>query len=477
MKQLLNILVPVIFICSACTKDISKYNLETKKAAAVPAGPLFSNALKSLTDGLTTADVNNNIFRHVVKHWGQAVIQEEAQYDFATRAIPQAWWTRMYRDVLSDLQEATTIITNDATLLPAVKANQLAIIDVMNVYTFNVLVTSFGNIPYTDALDNSKLFPVYDDAKVVYADLLKRLAADITKFDATSGNFSATEDYIYKGSTSQWIAFANALQMKMGMLIADVNPAAAKTAVEASDAKAISSATDNALVKYQATTPNNNPLYNQLILAGRTDFIAAKDLMDPLNTLADPRKTKFFSTNKSGQYVGGVVGQAVNFTEMSKPDTFKIAAPDAPGVLMDYAETEFFRAEAKERGFNVTGTAEEHYNKAVTASIVYWGGTVADANAYLAKPAVAYSTATGNYKQKIGFQKWIALYNRPFDGWTEMRRLDFPQLPLPVGAKSGFPNRLSYPNNEQQLNGDNYTAAASAIGGDKVETKLFWDMY
>ena len=477
MKNIFRLVIPVILLSTACTKNISKDNIETKKAASVPAGSLFSNAVKSLADGLTTADINTNIFRHVVKHWGQAVIQEEAQYDFATRAIPQAWWTRLYRDVLSDLQESSSIITSDATLIPAVKANQLAIIDIMNIYTYNVLVTSFGNIPYSDALDKTKLFPVYDDAKIVYADLLKRLTADIAKLDPSSGGFSTTEDFIYKGSTAQWVSFANSLQMKMGMLIADVNVAASKAAVEASDAKAINSAADNALIKYLAATPNNNPLYNQLILAGRTDFIAAKDLMDQLNTLADPRKPKFFGTNKAGQYVGGVVGQATNFTETSKPDTLKIAAPDAPGVLMDYVETEFFRAEAKERGYNIAGTAEEHYNKAITASILYWGGTAADATAYLAKLAVAYTTATGNYKQKIGFQKWIGLYNRPFDGWTEMRRLDYPQLSLPVGAKSGFPNRLSYPNNEQQLNGDNYTAASAAIGGDKVETKLFWDVF
>ena len=467
----------VMLLASACTKDISKYNVETKRAAAVPAGSLFSNAVKSLSDGLTTADINSNIFRHVVKHWGQAVIQEEAQYDFATRSVPQAWWTTMYRDVLSDLQQSTTVLTGDATLIPAVKTNQLAIVDIINVYAYYVLVTSFGNVPYTDALDNTKLFPVYDDAKIVYPDLLQRLAADIAKLNPASGGFSATEDFIYKGNVTQWISFASSLQMKMGMLLADVNSTAAKAAVEAADAKAISSATDNALVKYQAASPNNNPLYNQLILAGRTDFIAAKDLMDQLITLSDPRKGKFFSANKAGQYVGGVVGQASNFTDMSKPDTFKVAAPDAPGVLMDYVETEFFRAEAKERGFNVAGTAEEHYNKAITASIIYWGGTASDASTYLLKPAVAYTTAAGNYKQKIGFQKWIGLYNRPFDGWTELRRLDYPQLSLPLGAKSGFPNRLTYPNNEQQLNGDNYTSAAAAIGGDKVETKLFWDTF
>jgi hypothetical protein len=36
------------------------------------------------------------------------------------------------------------------------------------------------------------------------------------------------------------------------------------------------------------------------------------------------------------------------------------------------------------------------------------------------------------------FSKWIALYNRPFETWTEMRRLDHPQLPLAENAISGF---------------------------------------
>ena len=476
MKKILWVFLPAVLLAAACTKNITDRNIETKRAAIVPGGALFSNGVKSLTDGLTSADVNTNIFRHVIKHWGQATNEEEAQYDFVTRAIPQAWWTRLYRDVLSDFQGATNIIGSDNTLVPATKANQLAIIDIMAVYTCNVLINSFGNIPYTQALNNETLFPVYDDAKTVYADLLKRLSGDIAKLSTAGGGFSSTEDYIYKGNITQWISFANALQMKMGMLLADVDNAAAKAAVEASDAKAITSAADNALVKYFAV-PANNPLYNQLISAGRSDFIAAKDLMDVLNAMADPRRNKYFSTNKSGQYVGGVVGQAAAFTEMSKPDTLRVAAQDAPGVLLDYIETEFFRAEAKERGYTVAGTAEQHYKNAITASILYWGGTAADANTYLARPDVAYTTAAGDWKQKIGFQKWIGLYNRPFEGWTEMRRLDYPQLPPPVGAKSGFPNRLTYPSNEQQLNGTNYTSAAAAIGGDKVETKLFWDKY
>lgn len=112
---------------------------------------------------------------------------------------------------------------------------------------------------------------------------------------------------------------------------------------------------------------------------------------------------------------------------------------------MDYIDMEFYRAEAIERGYNVTGTAEQHYDSAMAMSIRYWGGSQTDALTYLARPDVAYTTATGTWQQKIGFQKWIALYCRGFDGWTELRRFDYPAMVVPQGAVSGFPNRLTYP--------------------------------
>jgi hypothetical protein len=164
------------------------------------------------------------------------------------------------------------------------------------------------------------------------------------------------------------------------------------------------------------------------------------------------------------------------FADFSKPSA-TVWAPDAPLLFADYSETEFLRAEAKERGFNVAGTAEQHYNNAITASIVFWGGSASAAATYLSQSQVAYATAPGDWKQKIAFQKWIGLYNRPFEGWTELRRLDYPVLSAPIAAKSGFPNRFPYPGNEQQLNGTNYTSAAAIMGGDKVEFKLFWDKY
>jgi hypothetical protein len=376
--------------------------------------------------------------------------------------------------VLADLRESSRLIGADASLLPKEKANKLAILDIMEVYTFGILVNTFGNIPYKEALNAAILFPKYDDAKTVSADLITRLNADITKLDVNAAGFTSSEDVVYKGSVTQWVKFANTLRMKLAMIVADENASAAKSAVEASDAGAINAASDNGLFTYLSASPNQNPLYADIVLGGRQDYIAARDLMVKLAGWNDPRKTAYFSTNNAGNYAGGIVGKVNTYVDFSRAGA-KVIAADAPYVLADYVETEFLRAEAKERGFNVAGIAEQHYNNAITASILYWGGTAAQATAYLEQTDVAYSTAEGNWKQKIGTQKWIALYNRSYETWTELRRLDFPVITAPVNAKSGFPNRLTYPNTEQTLNGTSYTAAASAIGGDVVTTKLFWD--
>ncbi|RZK28130.1 MAG: SusD/RagB family nutrient-binding outer membrane lipoprotein [Hymenobacter sp.] len=82
-----------------------------------------------------------------------------------------------------------------------------------------------------------------------------------------------------------------------------------------------------------------------------------------------------------------------------------------------------------------------------------------------------------NNKQKIGIQKWIALYNQPAQAWVEWRRLDYPKLQAPAVTyqSSGIPLRYFYPNSEQNLNDANRKAAATAIGSDVVATKIFWD--
>ncbi|RYE17822.1 MAG: SusD/RagB family nutrient-binding outer membrane lipoprotein, partial [Sphingobacteriaceae bacterium] len=53
----------------ACTKDIERFNVQKKAAASAPAATLFSNGVRNLVDGMTSTNVNTNVFRLVVQHW------------------------------------------------------------------------------------------------------------------------------------------------------------------------------------------------------------------------------------------------------------------------------------------------------------------------------------------------------------------------------------------------------------------------
>lgn len=476
MKKIFLFIIPAVLLSAACTKDITRFNTPTKQPSVVPPGPIFTYATKQLSDIMSDCG-GNNTFRHIVEHWSQAIIQDAPQYNFNVTGNSDAWWNRMYL-VLSNLKACDSVLALQTTVVPANTANARTIVDIMNIYVFNVLVNTYGNVPYSQALDYNNLFPKYDDAKTIQQDLEKRLAADIAKLNPAAGSFAATEDLFYSGKVSSWVAFANSLMMKIAITIADVDPANSKTLVEAASPKAFQSQATDAIWKY-LDVPNNNPTYQALVLAGRQDFIACKTLIDTLLAYSDPRLPGFFGTNSAGQYAGSQLGAQVVYSTMSKPSA-RLNLATTPYIFMDYIDMEFYRAEAIERGFNVGGTAEQHYDSAIAMSIRYWGGTQADALTYLARPNVAYTTAHGTWQQKLGLQKWIAMYCRGFDGWTDLRRLDYPNMIPPIGAVSGFPNRLTYPAvryTEQALNGANYTQAAAAIGGDKAETKLYWDIH
>jgi hypothetical protein len=71
----------------------------------------------------------------------------------------------MYKDVLNDLRESALVISTDG-LSDGQKANQLAMVDIMQVYTYDIVVKHL-DVPYSDALDNNNLFPVYDDSRII----------------------------------------------------------------------------------------------------------------------------------------------------------------------------------------------------------------------------------------------------------------------------------------------------------------------
>lgn len=481
MKKLLAIaLLPLLML--ACKRDITSINVDPKNPQVAPGSAFFSNAQKNMADMLSTPNVNSNIFRLILQYWQETTYLDESQYDIDTRQNPRQLWNNMYRDVIRDIREAKTLIPQQENNA-VVQKNQLAIAEIQEIFVWYYLVTTFGDIPYSEALNPEILQPKYDDQQEVYKDLLTRLDAAIGQLDPSAGSFGDA-DLLYHGDVEAWQKFANSFKLKMGMTIADVDPAKAQAIYQQTKDAVFESNADNAVFVYLDAPPNTNPIWVNLVQSGRKDFVAATTLIERMETLNDPRIEEYFTRDAVGGYSGGNPGEGSNYATFSKPsglekifagdntDVGTVAFPNHPYVFLSYAEVEFYLAEAEQRWGSAVAAAD-HFYEAIEASITQWGGTTGEATAY--KTGVVYNPT--NWKQSIGEQKWIALYDQPWDAWIEWRRLDYPQLEKATDAVSDIPVRFTYPIPEQNVNPANYEAASTAIGGDEVTTKLFWDKF
>lgn len=476
MKNLF--LIILLLVISTSCEDFEGWNVDEKNPAEVPADYLVTSAEYTLFLRMTSISVNYNIFKYFVQNVGSTTYQDEPNYDLTTRDVQGTFWIYMYRDILADLNAAYKIVDESEALLPAdqeLKNNKLAQIELLQIFTWHVLVDTFGNVPYTEALKggSEELYtPKYDDDEMIYSDLFDRINTALGLLTAGSSGFNDA-DLIYHGDTDAWIKFANTLKLKMALRISDANPSmAASMAAEAVAGGIFESPADEFSYPFEATPPLTNPLWTSLVQSGRSDFVVANTIVDLMVPLNDPRTEVYFDDNKD-PYIGGEYGTNAPFSDYTQIGPL-FHEETLPGLLLSYSESQFIMAEAIERGL-VSGDAEMYYNEGVTASIIHYGGTQAEADAYLAQSTVSYGS--GSWAERIGVQKYLALYmTNGWESWCSWRMLDWPKMNVAVESGLPVPRRYIYPNDEPNINGDNYDAASSAMGGDLLTSRVFWDI-
>ena len=459
-------------------------NIDPKAAPEVTADVLLTQALR---DGLALVDdmnQNRNVSRFLCQYSSQMQYTDPSRYQFSDRQIPDGYWDNSYL-VLQDLNRIRTLIQDisGSEELNNTIANKLAVVDIIEVLMYQNLVDFFGDIPYTEALggfDNKT--PAYDDAETIYSDLQTRLGADIATLTANAANGNwGSEDIVYGGDHGMWVKFAATLKLRMGMRLADVDAATAQAEVTAALAAGCLEPGESMQLSWPGVTPHVNTIYNVFVVANRNDYAPSLTIIDLMEQLDDARMPAYFTqvdTSALGEgkmaYVGLPYGEVANNSYPSFSHFGStMFAPDFPATFACNAEVEFLLAEAAARGMTVDGgTAQEHYEAGIAESHAFWGVTMH--GNYMTNVDVAWDDARA--KELIGTQKWIALYNRGNEGYATWRCFDWPILDPPDDMTyADIPMRMPFPYNEPDLNGDNYTAAASAIGGDDVRTLLFWD--
>ncbi len=465
-------IVLTAFTAFASCKKVLDINNDPNNFTDVPATLLLPSAQVQFayTLGGDVSRVAGAIMQHYAGHRGQPL--EYNQYDI-TPSSTDGTWSSLYAVVLRDLKAVTdkSRITGDSMYV--------GVSQILMAHVFSVLTDTYGDIPFSSALqDANNIIPSYDKQENIYPALIVMIEAGVANVKSAKGVKPGSDDLVYSGNMIRWEKYGNSLKLRLLNHLSKKQPAVAATFLNTAPALITTNA-DNAQLNFGTTSSNANPIYGFDVLSGRKDMAVGSTIVNKMKALSDPRIPEFFipvvnnGANLQGQYFGNDPG--VDDDDAGENLFSRIgpayASIDAPVILISAAEVNFISAEVR-LGEGKTAEAATAYNAAITADFDFLG--VGSATTYLAKPEVIFN----NSLQRVMEQKWITMFQAPYESWVDWRRTGFPILtPAVINRTSGIiPRKLPYPQLEINLN---RTALEQGPGVpvpfESLKQRVWWD--
>jgi hypothetical protein len=407
------------------------------------------------------------------------------EYTFNTGTY-QGIWINLYANA-TNFNNLINMSAKDASL-----SHFQAIGMIMKAWDFEQLVNNFGDVPYSQAFQPSTiLFPKYDKAQDIYADLYKQLDAAIA-LAGKDGTNPGASDPMFNGNMTLWIQTAWTLKLRLAVREAVNAKSSIPAGVLPSADNTATFLTTDALINpgYQNSVGQQNPFYANFVkdangnAAGnsniyRANAFAIKFLKDHTDTL---RLSRIFSlaipvgqpsTAKPSVYYGNVYGDNVNIkgtANVSGAGPGLAISPSQSSLFISASESYLLQAEAVQLGL-MTGTAATLYKDGIEADFAYLGLSQSQADIY----AAAHPLTGIN---DIIAQKYITFMNGydSFEAYNDYREFVYPVLPSsvdPAAISNHLPTRMYYPLIEQQTNLNNYNAAGGTTI-DPFSTLIFW---
>lgn len=480
MKRNLRAVVPALALAlaaGACEGDLTDLNVDPNNPPAVPASSLLPQAEASAVNRALGSNFNLTMAGLWSQSWAKIQYIDEDWYEVRT-TTNDTHWTQFYAGSLMDMQKI--IEQGDSLNIP----NYVGIGTILQQWTYHIITDTWGDVPYSEALQGSaNTRPKYDAQKDIYYGMLAKLTTASTTLQPSGATFG-DEDEIYSGDPVAWRRFSNSLRLRLAMRMSNVDANKARTeflAALAAPGGVFTNNAHNAQLHYIGSVPSNNPIYSIFHEGGRYDQVISQTMVDSLQQLNDPRLAVYADPAPNGcadgrDYCGYQNGTetAEDFDALSPIGSAFRNDPQAPSVMMDYAEVLFLRAEAAARGWTGDDPAAL-YRAGIRASMERHGIASDAIDAYLAQSSVAYTGLRSIY-----MQKWIALYGNGPEQYASWRRQTIggahvPFLtPAPGAQVQQVPYRLTYPAQEQSVNAENWTAAVAANGGATLYDKPVW---
>ncbi|MFI5193306.1 MAG: SusD/RagB family nutrient-binding outer membrane lipoprotein [Chitinophagales bacterium] len=507
MIRKITFIITLIFAMGSCTKDFKQINIDPNSPPKVPLNYLFGQA--QLYIGGSAGDPGYATWRANLIYALPAVQMFSSLSTFYAgdkyiyqADLSEAYFVTQYPSSIKGLVD----LISQASANPA-DVNIMSMARILKVLQMSLITDLYGDVPYSEAGNGflkTNFSPKYDKQQDIYMDMLKELDEAGSALDAGASN-PGIADFAYGGDITKWKHFANSLMLRLAMRLSKVDATTAQTWVAKAIAGGVMTGNDETYaIKYanDGGTPTiNSNSYNlgESDGAGHRNEVSkgsiqwSKTLIDLMKSRSDPRISTI-SILKNGDataanqiglpsgYDAGTLGTGPD--AYSRPNPILYDSHD-PYILLPYAEVEFLKAEAIDRGW-ATGSAVTEYKAGQAAAITQ---LIVDVGAPdLSGMVSAYQAAnplpgTGLLADLPEIQNEMFILNAStlngFEGWADWRRTGFPVLTptnYPGNATNGtIMRRLIYPVSEKGLNTANYAAAIAAQGPDLFTTRMWWD--
>lgn len=383
-------------------------------------------------------------------------------------------WFSFYNGVLKNL----LLMRDDALESDPARPNVAAQAEILSAYTYWMLTSVWGEIPYSQALQPEEFpTPDFDDQETVLRGILERLDEGLALIDTGPDALPGVEygDLIFGGNMEQWERFANSLKLRTLMMIRNQDPSVdTEIAALLNNAPLIRTNADNAAIPYFTTGDNENHWWKlQSQYGGFIDEIdgnwyvkAGQTVVEEMKPLDDPRLDTYFAppvdyaTCDPGpcEYYTPIehFGQLAGATAGSQWSTVhkNIFRPDFPNRILTASEVWLYEAEFL-ASTGALGGAQTAFERGIELSMDWFDGKPgeideADESAYIASLPALDAT---NAMDLIHQQQYIEVFERSPENWVHIKRTHYPRLPVPVEAAVGtIIRRYPYPPDEVSSN-------------------------
>jgi hypothetical protein len=424
MKKILGLLFVTAILFSSCEEWIDpEINVDPDNPKDVSIGvllPAIQGAFAYYYGGIDIVGIQSV--------WMQQLTGSDRQFVAINnytirRSDPNNLWNSLYQGVMMDCKQLVEKAEEDGE-------DNMA--GVGKIYMAMALATAtdvWGDIPYTEAfLGSENLTPGFEPQEAIYGYVMDLINGAIEDLESTNNIAGITNDYIYGGDPSKWLAAAYTLRARYEMRLTERKSVDFQSVLDDLEMGIASTDDDFDQPFDGSSSAGYNPLYQFIEQRGGYIINNATydDMMagDPRNGIQEWSANGFWSSQ----------GSPVHFT--------------------GYAERLFIAAEALYRDGS-EGLAQDTLVAAVGASMEKYEVDLfsADAIAFMEAFETEVDALSGeDLLEKIIVEKYKHMFAHP-EPYNDFRRTGYPEL-TPV-AGSEVPVRYPYAQDSYDYNPNN----------------------